>query len=271
MQKKTFPIKIGWQPLLKDLGLKPGHVLRRAGLPDDLLSRGAPGLSTADYFRFWYALEIEAGAPLFPLRLVDTLSAETFDPPLFAALCSANLMQAVQRLAKYKQLVAPMRLEVEVGKDGDLTLTPQWLSVQAEVPCSLQVAELAFFLRLARLATCEPAKALRVTLPKVPPSDHARRYESFFGTPAQQGTSPSVTFAAVDALRPFITLNENMWRVFEPDLRRRLGELDATATTADRVRAALLELLPGKIPIPSTAHFRTGLVRHPAASDMLSA
>ncbi|BDR09029.1 hypothetical protein CTR2_R23670 [Comamonas thiooxydans] len=34
-----------------------------------------------------------------------------------------------------------------------------------------------------------------------------------------------------------------MWRLFEPDLRRRLSELDAT-TTAERVRAVLLELLP---------------------------
>ena len=35
-----------------------------------------------------------------------------------------------------------------------------------------------------------------------------------------------------------------MWRSFEPDLRRRLIELEATARTADRVRALLLELLP---------------------------
>ena len=35
-----------------------------------------------------------------------------------------------------------------------------------------------------------------------------------------------------------------MWRVFEPDLRRRLGELEDTATTAERVQALLLELLP---------------------------
>jgi AraC-like DNA-binding protein len=36
-----------------------------------------------------------------------------------------------------------------------------------------------------------------------------------------------------------------MWQVFEPELRRRLGELDASASTAQRVRSALLELLPG--------------------------
>ncbi|KDP89008.1 AraC family transcriptional regulator [Cupriavidus sp. SK-3] len=243
-RNQAFYLDIGWQPLLKDFGLAPSHVLRKAGLHEDLFSRGGDGLTTDEYFRFWRALEAEAGDVMFPLRIVETVSAESFAPPLFAALCSANLMQAVQRLAKYKQLVAPMSLDVDVGKAGELTVSPHWLSVQTDVPYSLQVAEIAFFLRLARLATREPVKALRVTIPQLPPSTYARRYENFFGAPVQHGESPSITFAAVDALRPFLTINEGMWRVFEPDLRRRLSELDATATTAQRVHAVLLELLP---------------------------
>lgn len=240
----TFSLDIGWQALLKDFGIQASHVLRRAGLPEDLFSRVGYGLTTDEYFRFWHALEAEANDAMFPLQIVEKVSAEVFSPPLFVALCSANLMQAVQRLAKYKQLVAPMSLEVDVGKAGELTVSPRWLSVQTDVPYSLQVAEIAFFLRLARLATREPVKALRVALPELPPSAYAKRYENFFGIPIKQGKHPSITFTSVDALRPFLTANEGMWRVFEPDLRRRLSELDATATTAERVRAVLLELLP---------------------------
>jgi AraC-like DNA-binding protein len=36
-----------------------------------------------------------------------------------------------------------------------------------------------------------------------------------------------------------------MWQVFEPELRRRLSQLDETASTVERVSAVLLELLPG--------------------------
>lgn len=244
-RNRAYFLDIGWQPLLKDLGLAASRVLRKAGLPDDLLSRSGDGLTTDEYFRFWRALEAEAGDAMFPLRIVETVSAESFAPPLFAALCSANLMQAVQRLAKYKQLVAPMKLDVNVGQAGELTVSPRWQSVQIDVPYSLQVAEIAFFLRLARLATREPVKALRVEISRLPPSAYTRRYESFFGVRVQHGESPSITFTAADALRPFLTINEGMWRVFEPDLRRRLSELDATATIAERVHAVLLELLPG--------------------------
>lgn len=256
---RFFSLDVGWQALLKDLGLRSEHVLRRAGLPEDLLSRCAQEISTEDYFRFWKSLEEEASDPMFSLRLVDLVSADTFSPPLFAALCSANLMQGVQRLSKYKQLVAPMSLEIEVSPAGNLSVSPRWQAMQLEVPPSLEIAEVAFLLRLTRLATREPMKALRVTLSKLPPSAHARRYESFFGTAVQQDAHPSITFAAADVWRPFLTVNEGMWRVFEPELRRRLSELDATATTAERLRAVLLELLPANAATIENAAERLGM------------
>lgn len=167
-RNQSFPLDIGWQLILKDLGFQPAHVLRRAGLPQDLLSRPGQSLSTTQYLCFWQSLEDEAADPLFALRIIESVSAESFNPPVFAALCSANLMQAVQRLAKYKQLVAPMSLDIEVASNGDLRLSPRWLLAQGDIPYSLQVAELAFFVRLVRLATREPVNALGVTLPALP-------------------------------------------------------------------------------------------------------
>lgn len=258
-RSQTFSLDIGWQPLLKDFGLRPDQVLRRAGLPEDLFFRATHGLTTDEWFRFWRALEAEAADAMFPLRIVEMIAAESFDPPLFAALCSANLMQAVHRLAKYKQLIAPMSLEVDVSKAGELMVSPHWLSVHGDIPYSLQVAEIAFFLRLARLATREPIQACRVALPQLPPAAYAKRFEKFFGVPVERGRNPSITFSAEDAIRPFLTVNVGMWRVFEPDLRRRLSELDATAATAERVRAVLLELLPSNAATIEQAAVRLGM------------
>jgi hypothetical protein len=78
----------------------------------DTFSRTERGLNIEEYIRFWRALEVETNDPAFPLPLVERVSAEIFDPPLFAAPCSTNMMQAVQRLARYKQLIAPMVLEI---------------------------------------------------------------------------------------------------------------------------------------------------------------
>jgi hypothetical protein len=153
--------------LLKDAGLTPPDILRRAHLPDDTFSRTESGLDTEEYIRLWHAIETGMNSPAFPLPLVEKVSAEVFDPPLFAALCSTNMMQAVQRLARYKQLIAPMVLETAVDHNGILTVSPRWLSA-TDIPVSLQVAELAFLLKLARLATREPIRALNVLLPQPP-------------------------------------------------------------------------------------------------------
>ena len=76
-----------------------------------------------------------------------------------------------------------------------------------------------------------------------PPAD-PDAYRDYLGINVTAGPSQAVTFSAVDAGRPFLTANDSMWDTFEPELRRRLSELEGDATTADRVQAVLLELLP---------------------------
>ena len=85
-QNHSFVLGTGWRALLKDFGIRADHVLRRARLPADLFSRPEQGLSTEGYFSFWRSLEVEAGDPMFALKIVETISTESFDPPLFAAL-----------------------------------------------------------------------------------------------------------------------------------------------------------------------------------------
>jgi len=241
-QTKTFPVEAGWRTLLKDLGVKPADVMRRAGLPEDLLMRPQVGLSTADYFNFWRSLEAAVGDPLFPLRLVDAITPEIFSPPIFAALCSPNLRLATQRLSHYKMLVAPMALDVSVDKRGALTLSPRWLDASVTPPLAVVASELAFFVRLVQLATREPIRAVQVTMPIIPSPLPA--YERYFGASIRKGKAASISFSVADAELPFLTANDAIWRVFEPDLRRRLTELDETASTSERVRALLLESLP---------------------------
>ncbi|MEO1086279.1 MAG: AraC family transcriptional regulator, partial [Acidobacteriota bacterium] len=72
----------------------------------------------------------------------------------------------------------------------------------------------------------------------------AAAFEHYFGCPVHAGSAHAITFSTPDATRQFLTANEPMWQFFRPELRKRLSELDMTATVSDRVRGALLELLP---------------------------
>ncbi len=225
--------------LLADLGVSHANVLRRAGLPGDLLSRSSVTLSSEEYHRFWDGLQAEAGDPTLPLRVSEVLTAEAFSPPIFAALCSADLNQAARRLQTYKPLIGPMRLDVEVG-DEATTIACRWLDEQP--PAAFALTELLFWVALARIGTRGDVHPTAVVTTE-PPADQAPYVEAL-GIPIEAGTRHAITFATADAARPFLTASEAMWEQFEPSLRTRLAEVDAGATTEDRVRAALVELLP---------------------------
>lgn len=237
----SFPVNPSWRILLNDLGLRGGDILRRGGLPGDLFARDKATLSTEEYFRLWRALEEETADPTLPLRIGLVLTVESFDPPVFAALCSSNLNVALGRIAHYKRLVMPMRLRVKISAP-ETTLDIEWLDAQDEVPPSLVGMELVYFVQLARIATRHRVTPLEVTSPRSLESEEV--YSEYFGVPLSRANRVSITFSAEDATRPFLTANERMWDFFEPDLRRRLSELDERATTSERVRVALLDLLP---------------------------
>lgn len=238
----TYTFDQSWRVVLADLGVSPANVLRRASLPGDLLARERVTLTQADYFRLWRGVEEEIADPTLPLRIGETIKAESFDPPIFAALCSPDLNTALRRIARYKALTCPMRLDVRERSDAT-SVVLSWLDPTETPPALLVATELVFFVALARLGTRTRVQPLAIASPlALTPTD---AYASWFGVQPGRGRFHTLTFAAADARRPFLTSNNAMWRSFEPELQRRLAELDARASTADRVRASLLELLPG--------------------------
>jgi AraC-like DNA-binding protein len=241
MSPHAYALDTTWRTLLRDLGVRPANVLRRAQLADDLLQQPSVRLAPEEYYRFWDSIEAETGDPLFPIRLCRAIRSESFSPPLFAALCSPNLLVATQRISKYKPLVGPMRLDV-AEKRGVVTCELAWLDAPLTPPVSLVLTELLFFVSLARMGTREPVRPTHVTTSVLP--SPAAPYEDFLGARIERGHQHRLVFTHADATRPFLTSNEPLWAAFEPELRQRLADLDASVTTARRVRAALLEGLP---------------------------
>jgi len=236
----SFSLNPGWRVLITDLGIAPASVLRRAGLPGDLFSRGPTALAADRYFGLWKALEAEAGDPNLPILIGRAISMEVFDPPIFAAICSQDLNGAARRIARYKKLIGPMRLLV-TRSGNETTLQYVW-PVDATPPGGLAMAELVFWVALARLATRAEVRPLRVTAPE-PPQDEGP-YREYLGVSVVESPTLTVVFSAEDAARPFLTANEPMWKCFEPELRRRLSALEEDSSMAETVRGALLELLP---------------------------
>lgn len=227
--------------MLTDMGLNPAHVLALAGLPADLFSRNDATLSPGDYFNLWLGLEQVAGTEELPLMIGKAISVEAFDSSIFASLCSPNLNTALQRLAMFKPLIGPMTMEVDIGQHQTCA-TLECYGYTGQIPRSLGASELVFFTQLARLATRQKIAPEVLELPQLP--KNSEPYIDYFGNPIRPGKAIRIGFTALDAARPFLTEDASMWNFFEPELKQRLSDLETETTAKQRVKSALLEMLP---------------------------
>lgn len=241
----------GWLITVRDLGIDPEDVLRRAGLPLEILGRESFRLTVDDYFAALRATEELADDPALPITIGQSASPEAFSPPFFAALCSSTLSVAVQRIAAHKRLIAPIELTGQETDDG-LVVSWAWDDPSIRSPRLLMGMDLVFMTQLARIATRERITPVSVVCPiELEP---AAAYLDFFGVEPAIGPQLAITFSTADAHRPFLTASESLWASFEPELQRRSSKLDAEKSMADRTRSMLLECLPsGEATLQQTA------------------
>lgn len=240
MAAARYAVDMGWGLILQGVGIVPTDVLRQAQLPLDLFQREGASVSGAEYFRLWDAIALVSGDPVCALKLVEGAPPEAFSPPLFASLCSCTLDSALERLARYKPLIGPMRLSIE-KTSTEIIVRITGLPDDVPPPPSLIAAELVFLTRLARLGLRCRVVPARVGTPVPLPAPHV--YADWFGCTPLAAESAYVAFHRLDAERLFLTANPAMWDAFEPSLRQRLSDVAAESAMSDRVRSWLNEVM----------------------------
>lgn len=236
---RDFVIDPGWPALLDGLGLRAADLLRAAALPEDLFARVRPRVDAEGFGRLWDALAAATGSDAPGLAIGGAVSAEGFDPPVFAGLCSPDLASATARLSLFKPLTGPLVLASH-DTPGGLELTFD-AEPGVALPEEYVAAELVFPVDLARLATRAEVRPIAVEMRR-PPASPA--YEAFFGHRVREGPFNRVVFSREDARRPFLSPDPALFAAFEPALRVRPDELAPEAGIAERLRAVLMEALP---------------------------
>lgn len=241
LHSPKYNLDKGWQAILKDLNIPVQDVLRYAQLPLDLLLRKTPAVTADEYFRFWDGLaHASKNEPALALRLAQTISANPIAPAAIAFLSSSNLNVALKRTAHYKPVTAPVRMNVEQNNRQTI-LTFAGLRPNDSLPKLFVAFELVFWVGLARMATRE-----QITPEMVYGSVDLLKldsYEAFLGTPIRHEEVNRLVFSAVDAQKPFLTVNHAMWTILEPAFNKRMEGLSQGASFRDRVRACLLEMI----------------------------
>ena len=166
MTSGRFTLDPGIKVFVSDLRMSWPRVLRRASLPGDLLSRGPAMLttprSTSGSGPRWSR---RAATGTWPWTSGKSSSSRP-SAPIVAALCSLDLTVAAHRIAAFKPLVGPLRLDIADTVDG-LGIAYQWLSGQ-QPPALLATSELVFWVALARIATRHRVRPVQVIVTALP-------------------------------------------------------------------------------------------------------
>ncbi|MGI5933051.1 MAG: helix-turn-helix domain-containing protein [Eubacterium sp.] len=252
-----FIIDGRYEDLLKYFGFDMSAVLKKAQLPEDVFKHKTVTMKEEEYYRFLDAVSGLSTDPALPIKLATINQIESFSPPIFASWCSKNGEVCIDRLTRYKKLIGPMRFllskdeKVEVVElvPGDKTLT---------LPAFMVQSEFAFLIGMIRRATHEDINPVRVQMRVLPDQD---AFCNFAGITPEKADINAITFSLENLHEPFISFNDAMWSYFEPELSKRLSDLDVDDSISARVRSALTELLPGGAGTIEDAAEKLGLSR----------
>jgi hypothetical protein len=129
------PIPLDLFDRLRRTGLDVDSILRRAKLPRSRFSVPNPQGTTAEFFALWRAVEEESDDASLGLRIGVEVLPDESNVVSLAAMHSATLGEGLQTLARYKRLVCPEKISIDV-ENGEARLRFEWL-LAMDTPPSL--------------------------------------------------------------------------------------------------------------------------------------
>ena len=229
-----------YKDLVESMGISIEESLRRSELSKDLFDNKVPSMTVEEYIRFMDTLKELAIDSSAPIKVAQIENVETISPPIFAALCSKDVLTCMKRISMYKRLIGPLVFLVTENKDH-ITLELTFEKERYQLPEISVALELVFLVNCIRKATKKHIITQQIMTTYRLDSEE---YTEFFGIKPTVGPKHMLILSKKDALEPFVYQNDMMWDYFEPELKRRLSELEVEDSCGARVRSVLIELLP---------------------------
>ena len=174
------------------------------------------------------------------MRIINTDNLISFSPPSFAAFCSYNGNQCIERLIRYKKIVCP--LIITKNNTSEKVRVTVCCSDGINLPPFMAELETAFIVQLIRQGTGLKIRPLKMGLPH---DTYPTPLKNFYDCPIEHSDKAFVDFDPADMGRPFASFNETMWEIMQPGLEKQLTGLDSEKSFCNEVRRTILRLLPG--------------------------
>jgi AraC-like DNA-binding protein len=231
---------------LEELGVAPAAVLRLAGLPTGLLDAEKILVSTEEFFALYRGLSEASRDPALGLKLGTEDRVERYDPIGIAALSARSLRDALERLARYKQLTCPEEIRLAERKD-ECGVQFVWVLAAESEPALLVDLCFAWVVAIARRGTGGLVHPKRLELRRE--AAHREMYEAHFGCPVKfRASQNTLVFDKAALERPFVTHNADLLALVAPQLEVELSQKLAPRAIGAEVKRVLKRLLAGRRP-----------------------
>ncbi|WP_240843377.1 AraC family transcriptional regulator [Acidaminobacter sp. JC074] len=236
--KRMYWIGKEYKMYLESYGISSERVYKIAGLPLHMEKEGIY-IDRDHYIRLMNAIE-ESMDDESMIRYSDISQVFAFSPPIFAGLCASNGMECFKRVAEYKKLIGPFVVYVVVN-DHELTLEFTFDDEnKTKLPRLVALTENMSMINMIRAGTGMEIIPTKIELVDECP----KRISDYFGIEPVLSDVNRLHFSLKDVHEPFITKNNVMWHYLEPELKKRIEELETDDTFAAKVRTLLMELIP---------------------------
>lgn len=231
---------------LEELGVSPLVVLRQAGLPMGLFNQEKVFITTGELFDLYRGIAEVSRDPAIGLKLGNEERVERYSPIAIAALYTRSFRDALQRLARYKQLTCPEEIRI-VERDDECAVQFKWLLAREPEPETLVDVCFACIVSIGRRGAGQSLNPKRIELKRM--AAHRQLLEEYFQCPVKfEADHNALIFSGADIDRPFLTHNPELLAMVAPQLEAELAYQIAQKTVPDQVKATLKRLLAGRRP-----------------------
>ncbi|MCH4009677.1 helix-turn-helix domain-containing protein [Companilactobacillus sp.] len=225
-----------FQDFMKSLGIDLNDTLQRGGV-NKVIWKENIELNDSEYWKLMNELDNELSDETI-VNFSDIKKINSLMPSFFAALSARNGAEAIQRLADYKALVGPVKLNITKSQT---TTSVQIVGngIDFEVPRFTVMTEQLLLLSLLRVGTSEDVKPVQV----------ASKYQygkisNEFGIEPLMAKQNTIEFLNEDLQKNFISANNVMWEFIRPELDRRKLEIQSHKSLVENLQALLLKKIP---------------------------
>jgi len=221
-------------------------LLRRAGLPAKLFEQEKIYVTTAEVFAIWRTVAEMSPDPGFGLKLGTELRFERSHPVSIAGVCSRTFGDALQRLARYKQLTCPEEILLH-RKAHETSVEFFFIEAREPQPDIMVDLGLSWILCVGRRGSDGEITPLRLELTRA--AKHRALLERHFGCRVRfKADRNALVFRSSDLDRPFVTHNEELVTIIGTQLDSEFKARNRSINVGQQVKDTLRRSLAGKRP-----------------------